>query len=68
VIASMAELRAIEEEMRELNRGLNGAESETTAAVFEAEGLNDSVAEAEDELDRISAILFDGKDRFPRGH
>lgn len=68
IVASMAELRALEEEMREMNRGLNGAERETMATVFEAESLNDTVAEAEEELDRISAILFDGKDRFPRGH
>jgi chromosome segregation ATPase len=64
----MAELRALEEELQDLNGGLNGTERESSATSFEVESLNDTVAEAEDELERISAILFEGKIRFPRGH
>lgn len=68
LIASMEELRALEEEMRELNRGLSGTERESTAMVFEVESFNETVAEAEEELERISAILFQGKIKLPRGH
>ncbi|HET9530943.1 MAG TPA: hypothetical protein VFQ92_11360 [Blastocatellia bacterium] len=68
LVASMEELRALEEEMRELNRGLSGTEKESTAMVFEVESFNETVAEAEEELERISDILFQGKIKFPRGH
>ena len=67
LVASMEELRALEEEMRELNRGLSGTEKESTAMVFEVESFNETVAEAEEELERISDILFQGKIKFPRG-
>ncbi|HWP42132.1 MAG TPA: hypothetical protein VNO14_02775 [Blastocatellia bacterium] len=68
VMASMAELRALEAEMRELNLGLGSAEKESSAMMFEVDSLNDTVAEAEEELDRISEILLEGKIRGSRGH
>jgi hypothetical protein len=36
--------------------------------VFEADGLQDALDEAENELERISTILINGKSRSPRGH
>jgi chromosome segregation ATPase len=68
LVASMEELRVLEEEMRELNRGLSGTEKESSAMVFEVDSFNETVAEAEEELERISAILFQGKIKLPRGH
>lgn len=68
LVASMAELRALEEELQDLNQGINNTDKEATATTFEIDSLTDTVAEAEDELERISAILFEGKVRFPRGH
>jgi predicted nuclease with TOPRIM domain len=68
VASAIAELRAMEEEMRELGEGLEGVGKETSALLFESDGLQDTIDEADDELDRLSAILIEGKIRHPRGH
>jgi ribosome-associated translation inhibitor RaiA len=46
------------------------AGNRTTAmrASFEASSLMDSLDEAEDQLERLSSILVEGKVRPPRGH
>lgn len=68
VASAIAELRAIEEEMCELEEGLEGVGKETSALLFESDGLQDTIDEADEELDRLSAILIEGKIRHPRGH
>jgi chromosome segregation ATPase len=68
VASAIAELRAIEEEMCELGEGLEGVGKETSALLFESDGLQDTIDEADEELDRLSAILIEGKVRHPRGH
>ena len=68
VASAIAELRALEEEMRELGEGLEGVGKETSALLFESDGLQDTIDEADDELDRLSAILIEGKIKHPRGH
>ncbi|HKY03792.1 MAG TPA: hypothetical protein VJQ56_02825 [Blastocatellia bacterium] len=68
IASALAELRALEEEMRELEQGLGGNEREATGLVFEADGLEAALDEAEDDLERVSAILIDGKTRYGRGH
>ena len=68
VASAIAELRAIEEEMFELSEGLEGVGKETSALLFESDGLQDTIDEADEELDRLSAILIEGKIRHPRGH
>lgn len=68
IASALAELRALEEEMRELEQGLGGNDKEATGLVFEADGLEAALDEAEDDLERVSAILIDGKTRYSRGH
>ena len=68
VASAIAELRAIEEEMYELGEGLEGVGKETSALLFESDGLQETIDEADEELDRLSAILIEGKIRHPRGH
>ena len=68
VASAIAELRAIEEEMRELGEGLEGVGKETSVLLFESDGLEDTIDEADEELYRLSAILIEGKIRHPRGH
>jgi hypothetical protein len=68
VASAIAELRALEEEMRELGEGLEGVGKETSALLFESDGLVDTIDEADEELDRLSAILIEGKIKHPRGH
>ncbi|HKP85047.1 MAG TPA: hypothetical protein VJZ26_03050 [Blastocatellia bacterium] len=66
--AAMADLRAIEEEMLEIGQRLDEGASETANMSFESDSLNDTIDEAEEELERLSSILLDGKARHPRGH
>ena len=68
VASAIAELRALEEEMRELGEGLEGVGKEASALLFESDGLQDTIDEADEELDKLSAILIEGKIKHPRGH
>ncbi len=68
VAMAFAELRALEEEMREVGRGLADNDRETTGLLFEADSFSDTLEETEDDLDRLSAIIIEGKVRNQRGH
>jgi hypothetical protein len=64
----MAELQVLEEELRTVSGGIEDEGRVTPRLVFETDGLNDALEEAENELERISTILIEGKTRSPRGH
>lgn len=68
VVSVLAELRAIEEEMHEMGRSLGAVEKNASGLSFEADSLQETLDEAEDELERLSSILIEGKARHPRGH
>ena len=68
VVTAMAELRAIEEEMRELGQGLVEDGQESSELSFEADSLLETLDEAEEQLERLSSIFIEGKIRQPRGH
>lgn len=68
VATEMVELRALEEEIKELGRDFADSQREAAAAGFEAESLQQTLDEAEEELERLSSILAEGKARQPRGH
>ena len=68
IVTAMAELRALEEEMREIGQGLDAGADDALKMSFESESLSDTLDEAEEELERLSSILIDGKSRQSRGH
>ena len=68
LVAAMADLMAIEEEMREIGQRLGGTESEASNLSFESDSLIDTLDDAEEELEQLSSLLIDGKGRQPRGH
>ena len=68
VTTVMAELHVLEEELRTVSDGLEEEGRVAPRLVFETDGLNDALDEAENELERISTILLEGKARSPRGH
>ncbi|MFP5263348.1 MAG: hypothetical protein ACLGJB_15710 [Blastocatellia bacterium] len=68
VVTAMSELRALEDEMREIGGGLSDNTQASSGLSFEANSLLDSLDEAEDQLERLSSILVEGKVRPPRGH
>lgn len=68
VAIALTELRALEEEINEIGQGLAGNMEGVSNLSFESESLSETLDEAEDELERLSSILIDGKKRNPRGH
>ena len=68
VTTVMAELQVIEDELRTVSGALEDDGKAVAGVVFEADGLQDALDEAENELERISTILINGKSRSPRGH
>ncbi|HEY7914924.1 MAG TPA: hypothetical protein VIG62_23650 [Blastocatellia bacterium] len=68
VATEMVELRALEEEIKELGRDFADCQYEAAGAAFEAESLQQTLDEAEEDLERLSTILAEGKARQPRGH
>jgi uncharacterized coiled-coil DUF342 family protein len=67
-VVAAADLRAMTEEVRELSTNITEVTAETLGLLFEADGLRDSIGEAEDEMERLLAILIDGKAKDIRGH
>jgi hypothetical protein len=63
----MADLHAIEQEMPEVGRGVGEGDRDATAISFESDSLQEMLDDAEEELERLSAIL-QGRARHPRGH
>lgn len=67
VVLAMAELRALEEEMREVVGGLSDNTLASLGLSFEANSLLDSLDEADEQLERLSSLV-EGKARPQRGH
>jgi chromosome segregation ATPase len=63
-----ADLRAINEEVRQLGQAMTEVTAETLGMLFEADGVMDSLGEAEEEMERLLAILVEGKGLDPKGH
>jgi chromosome segregation ATPase len=67
-VAAAAELRAIEEEVRQTGMSVVRMDSDSLGLLFEADSLRESLSEAEDEMERLLSILIEGKTKLPRGH
>jgi chromosome segregation ATPase len=68
VVTAMAELRALEAEIRDLGVEITVNSRDTVNLAFEADSLGDTLDEAEEEMEQLSAILTDRKGRHSRGH
>ena len=68
VVTALAELRALEAEIRDMGVELNLNSRDAVNLIFEADSLRDSLDEAEEEMEQVSGILADGKGRHSRGH
>ena len=63
-----ADLKAIREEMRHLGRSITEVTMESLGMLFEAEGFQESLSEAEEEMERLISVLVGGEPRDCRGH
>ena len=68
VVVSIDDIRLIEDEIRELGPNTDDLGRGSAGQSFETESLTETVDEAEQELERLSSILVEGKARNPRGH
>jgi uncharacterized coiled-coil DUF342 family protein len=68
VVTAMAELRALEAEIRDMGFEMTANSRNTVNLVFEADSLSETLDEAEDEMEQLSSILTEGKSRDSRGH
>jgi len=66
--AAASNLRAIRDEMMAIGQSMGELSADTLGMLFEADGLRDSLVEAEDEMERLLEILVEGKPRYSRGH
>jgi phosphoserine phosphatase len=67
-VVSIDELQLVEDEIRDIGLGVDELGRESTRQSFESDSLRETLDEAEQELERLSAILVEGKARNPRGH
>ena len=63
-----AELRAIRQEVLELEQSFTEVSAESLGLLFEADGLQDSLGEAEEEMNTLLTILIEGSGKKLRGH
>jgi len=62
------ELSMLEREMRDVEKDVEQLGREATGMAFEAESLKDTLDEADEELERLSAILIERRSKPSRGH
>ena len=68
VVVSIDDISLIEDEIREIGPGTDDLGRVSAGQSFESDSLTETLDEAEQELERLSAILIEGKARNPRGH
>ena len=65
---AFAQVRLLEAEVREIANGLESLNRESASMAFESGSLDETISEVEDEIERISSIVLDGKGKTSRGH
>ena len=68
VVTSEDEITMLENEIRESDRSLEEAQREATALVFESDSLQETLDEADEELERLSSILVGRRSNNTKGH
>jgi len=65
---AFAEMIKLETHMRDLGIGFDSINQDFDSLRFETESLDHSIADMEDDLERLSHNVIDGKSKYPRGH
>jgi predicted nucleic acid-binding Zn-ribbon protein len=66
--AAAAELSMLEREMHDVEQDVEQLGREAAGMTFEAESLSETLDEADQELERLSAILIERRGKPSRGH
>ena len=65
---AFAEMMKLETHMRDLGIGFDSILQDFDSLHFESESLDHSISDIEDEVERVSRQMLDGKSKYPRGH
>ena len=68
VVTSEDEIAMIENEIRESDQNLEEARREASALVFESDSFQETLDEADEELERLSSILVGRRSKHTKGH
>lgn len=68
VATAAAELSMLEQEIQTADRGLDEARRESTGLEFEVDSLQETLDEADDDLERLSSILVERRAKHSKGH
>jgi predicted nucleic acid-binding Zn-ribbon protein len=68
VVTAAAEMSILEHEIQEVDRGLEEIRREASGLAFESESLQETLDEADEELERLSSILVERRGKHSKGH
>jgi chromosome segregation ATPase len=68
VVTAAAEMSMLEQEIQEVDRGLEEVRREASGQGFESDSLQETIDEADEELERLSSILVERRGRHSKGH
>src|SRR5215510_3780985 len=65
---AFAEMMKLETHLRDLGIGFDSILQDFDSLHFESESLDHSVSDIEEDVERVSRQMTDGKSKYPRGH
>ena len=68
VATSSSELSILDEEIQDVELGVKEAIGDTSRLSFETDSLQETLDEADEELERLSSILVERRGKHSRGH
>ncbi len=68
VVTEAAEISMLEQEIQEADQGLEEIRKDASGLGFESDSLQETIDEADEELERLSSILVERRGKHSRGH
>jgi predicted nucleic acid-binding Zn-ribbon protein len=68
VVTVAAQMSTLEHELEEADRSLEEARREVSGLGFESDSLQETIDEADEELERLSSILVERRGKHSKGH
>jgi predicted nucleic acid-binding Zn-ribbon protein len=68
VVTAATDLSMLEHEIQETDQGLEEARRDVSGLAFESDSLQETLDEADEELERLSSILVERRGKHSKGH
>jgi hypothetical protein len=65
---ALAQMSLLEAELREVGFGVETANREAAALLFESNSIEETITDSEDELENLSRLILEGRAKNLRGH